>query len=194
MNPPSRFRRYYPSRNDTEVVTMRWDRTLAAGAAGAALAVLVGCGGNGGSTGSSSGTGTGATVSSRSIQGVGSTLVDSNGRTLYFADQETNGTIKCVGDCVNFWSPLTIAAGTQPTAGPGIGGAVATVNRPDGTTQVTYDGKPLYTFTHDGGPGSAGGNGFMDSFAGTNFVWHAAAVSGTASTPDDNGGGNGYGY
>jgi predicted lipoprotein with Yx(FWY)xxD motif len=171
-----------------EVVTVRWDRKLGLGAAGAALAVLAGCGG-----GSGSGTAGGTTVSARDIPGVGSALVDPTGKTLYFSDQEAGGQVRCVADCLKFWLPLTVSAGTAPMAGAGVGGTLATVDRPDGSAQVTYDGKPLYTFTQDGGAGKAGGNGFRDSFGGVDFMWHAAAVSGSASAPPDTGG-NGYGY
>jgi predicted lipoprotein with Yx(FWY)xxD motif len=58
---------------------------------------------------------------------------------------------------------------------------------------VTYDGKPLYTFSLDGRAGQAKGNGFTDAFGGTQFKWHAAVVSGTASAPSSSDG-NGYGY
>jgi predicted lipoprotein with Yx(FWY)xxD motif len=171
------------------VVTVRWSRMVGTGGAGVALALLVGCGGG---TGGPAGAG-GVTVSAREIPGVGSSLVDSAGRTLYFADQETGGQIRCVSDCLRFWLPLTVSGGTTPTGGAGVGGVLAAVSRPDGSSQVTYDGKPLYTFTEDGGAGKAGGNGFKDSFGGVDFVWHAAAVSGSAPASADTGG-SGYGY
>jgi len=179
-----------------EVSTVRWSTMMGVGGAGVALAVLVACGGgSGGSTGANS-----ATVSAKNIAGVGSTLVNSDGKTLYFADEETGGQIKCVSDCLKFWQPLTLPSGTNPTAGTGVGGALAMVSRPDGSSQVTYDGKPLYAFTQEGA-GKASGNGFKDSFGGVNFEWHAAAVSGDAPagptsgpTATDTGGGTGYGY
>jgi hypothetical protein len=74
-------------------------------------------------------------------------------------------------------------------------GAVMT---PDGTSQVTYGGKPLYTFVSDS-PGQVTGNGFTDSFNGTSFTWTAATAGGTSanssstSTGSSSGGG-GYGY
>jgi predicted lipoprotein with Yx(FWY)xxD motif len=90
------------------------------------------------------------------------------------------------------WVPLTVSAGTIPTGGAGVTGVLATVTRPDGSNQVTYDGRPLYTFTPDGGPGKSGGNGARDSFGGTDFLWHAVAISGSAPPPPpDNGGGPG---
>jgi predicted lipoprotein with Yx(FWY)xxD motif len=165
---------------------MRADRLVTLGAAGAACAVLAGCGGGTG--------GVGATVSARDLPGVGTVLVDPAGRTLYFTDQETGGGIRCVADCAAAWVPLTVAKGTIPAGGAGVTGSLAVVTRPDGSNQVTYDGRPLYTFAADGGAGRAGGNGVRDSFGGTDFVWHAVAAAGSASAPTDAGGDNGFGY
>jgi Secreted repeat of unknown function len=47
------------------------------------------------------------------------------------------------------------------------------ITRPDGTKQVTDDGKPLYTFTEDS-KGEVTGNDFSDDFGGQEFTWHAA--------------------
>jgi predicted lipoprotein with Yx(FWY)xxD motif len=162
---------------------MRAAGVLMVGAAAAALAVVAACGG---------GTGASApTVSAREVPGAGTALVDAGGRTLYFADQEADGTIRCVGDCLSVWVPLTVSTGTIPTAGTGVGGTLATVARPDGGNQVTYDGRPLYTFAPDGGAGRSGGNGVRDRFGTTDFLWHAAPASGSAPAPPAGDGGPG---
>jgi predicted lipoprotein with Yx(FWY)xxD motif len=147
------------------------------GAVAGALAVA-GCGTSAGS-GPAAGNAP-ATVSARDVDNVGTTLVNSAGDTLYFADQESGGSIQCLGACLRFWLPLTVPASTGVTAGAGVNGHLATITRPDGTVQVTYEGKPLYTFTDDSGPGHSDGNGLTDTFDGTDFQWHAAAVSGSA--------------
>ena len=51
-----------------------------------------------------------------------------------------------------------------PTAASGATGKLAVITRPDGSKQVTYDGKPLYTFTLDTAPGEAKGNGVTDAY------------------------------
>jgi predicted lipoprotein with Yx(FWY)xxD motif len=173
-------------------MTMRWKTTVRTGVVAVGLALAVAACGSGNDNGG--GAGDGSTVSTRDVSGIGKALIGADGKTLYFADQETSGTIQCKDACLSFWTPLTVSSGTKPSAGNGVTGTLATVNRPDGKAQVTYDGMPLYTFTQDGKPGEAKGNGFKDTFNGTEFMWHAATPSGAApagGTPQDRGG---YGY
>jgi predicted lipoprotein with Yx(FWY)xxD motif len=111
----------------------------------------------------------------------GPILADAKGMTLYIATGDTATTTGCTGGCLNFWPPLILPAGqTQPVAGPGVTG-LGTFMRSDGT-QVTYRGKPLYTWSKDTAPGQVTGEGVVDS-GGT---WHVATVAGTtpsAATP-----------
>jgi predicted lipoprotein with Yx(FWY)xxD motif len=125
------------------------------------------------------------TVADRTVNG-SSVLVNQAGATLYTNDQDQTGKLQCVSsDCNAIWAPLTVPAGAQPTAASGVTGKLGTVQRPDGTRQVTLNGKPLYTFSFDHGSGKVTGNGTRDSFGGTNFTWHSATASGggQASAP-----------
>jgi predicted lipoprotein with Yx(FWY)xxD motif len=118
-------------------------------------------------------------VSVQDVAGVGKTLVDSSGKTLYFADQETGGMIKCTDNCLSFWFPVAGSASTAKSV-DGLG----VVKRPDnGQSQLTYQGKPLYTFKLDTGPGQHQGNDVQDAFGNTTFTWHAATTSATATAP-----------
>jgi predicted lipoprotein with Yx(FWY)xxD motif len=77
------------------------------------------------------------------------------------------------------------------TAGSGVTGPLGRITRPDGTTQATYDGHPLYTYAGDTAPGQAKGNGLNVSGG----VWHEVTVSGaaqSASSPSASSGGYGY--
>jgi predicted lipoprotein with Yx(FWY)xxD motif len=96
-------------------------------------------------------------------------LVAKNGRTLYSLSAETHGRFICTAasGCTSTWHPLTVAAGVVPKGPVKLG----TVKRPEGTVQVTYRGRPLYTFNGDRKPGQMNGEGIKD--VGT---WHAALV------------------
>jgi predicted lipoprotein with Yx(FWY)xxD motif len=159
--------------------------------AGLAL-VLAACGSSGGSSSSGAQPGTSSsTVSVASVGGVANVLVDAAGKPLYSPDQEAGGMIRCTGACTSFWMPLAPGAST-PTAN---GLTFAVIARPDGSQQVTADGKPLYTFAEDAA-GQLKGNGFSDDFNGQQFTWHVVVAGGGAAptAPASNSGGRGYGY
>ena len=151
---------------------------------------LAACGGSSNSdttAGASAGSGTpvsnggGQTVSTQSISGVGNVLVDSSGKVLYTNDMDTGSKIACTGQCLTEWVPLAAPSAGQPSSSDSaVQAKLGTVKRPDGSSQVTLSGMPLYTFVEDS-PGQATGNGFKDSFGGTNFVWTAATASGKAA-------------
>lgn len=93
-------------------------------------------------------------------------LTANNGRTLYTLSAEKHGTFICKGKCLKDWHPLAVPPGVKPTGPVSLG----TIKRPDnGVRQVTFEGRPLYTFDDDSKKGDANGEGFKD--VGT---WHAA--------------------
>ena len=146
---------------------------------------LAACGGSSNSDSSSAAAmtaaGDGQTVATKSISGVGNALVDSTDKVLYTNDMDTGSKIACTGSCLTEWLPLAAPGGGQPSSSDSaVQAKLGTMQRPDGSSQVTFGGLPLYTFVEDS-PGQATGNGFSDSFGGTNFVWTAATVSGKAA-------------
>lgn len=170
---------------------LRTHRAALAGLAGAAAAtVLVACGGGGGSpggagsTGGSHPAGNTAVVTARHLAGLGTVLVSASGKTIYSPEQEAHGQIRCTGSCLSFWFPVTVTSGTGLHAPSGLTGVLGTVHRhDDGRTQLTYNGRPLYTFKLDQSPGQARGSNFTDSFGGTSFTWQAVTASGASSGP-----------
>lgn len=172
----------------------------------AALLTLAGCGGAAATSASSGSSGGGAanaarpnaTVASATVSGHGTVLVaGSNMMTLYQFSQDVanSGMSACTGACITRWPPLTVPAGSSPSASVS-GGQWGTIVRSDGGgTQVTFNGLPLYFFSGDSKPGD--GNGSYPQWS----VVPATAGSGSAGggaaapTPTSSGSsGGGYGY
>jgi predicted lipoprotein with Yx(FWY)xxD motif len=135
--------------------------------------------------------GTGTTLETTTISGV-QVLTNSKGFVLYWFVPDTSTTSKCTGSCATYWPPVAGPA----TAGSGVTGTLGTITRSDGTTQATYDGHPLYTYTGDTAPDQAKGNRLNASGG----LWYEMEVSGAtpaapapAATHSTSGGG-GYGY
>jgi predicted lipoprotein with Yx(FWY)xxD motif len=133
-----------------------------------------------------------ATVSVEELEDSGRVLVNSAGQALYTADEEADSSVVCTGACTTFWIPLTIDGGAP--SGSSLPSELGIVERGDGTRQVTFDGKRLYTFVEDE-PGEVTGDGFSDAFDGQQFTWHVASVGDAPDSNQDDGATDGsYGY
>ena len=95
----------------------------------------------------------GTTLKTTTIGGM-TVLTNGKGFTLYSFAPDTPTTSKCYGSCAAYWPP---AIGTS-SAGSGLPGKTSTIKRTDGSTQLTYNGHPLYTYIGDTAPGQASGN------------------------------------
>jgi predicted lipoprotein with Yx(FWY)xxD motif len=121
----------------------------------------------------------GATVNVSESADYGSILVDGNGMSLYvfMADTQNGGTSACGDDdgCAAEW-PALVSDG-DPVAGEGVDASLlGTITRDDGTTQVTYNGWPLYLFEEDAAAGDTNGQG-IDEFGG---LWYLVSPTGEA--------------
>ncbi len=86
----------------------------------------------------------------------------------YAKDQPNSNTSACMGACLSTWPAFTTqgnpTVGTNATASDGTkldSSKLGTITRSDGTTQVTYNGWPLYYFTGDRAPGDINGEMFF---------------------------------
>lgn len=144
------------------------------------VTALAGCGsskktstsaGANGATGSSAAaTGGTPALGITTIKGLGQVLVDRDGRTLYTFKPEDGGTIACTAACASNWPPYAAAGGVALAAADGARGAVGTIARPDGSTQITYNGHPLYRYAADQKAGDANGQGVAN-------LWFVATPS-----------------
>jgi len=111
---------------------------------------------------------------------LGKILVDGQGKTLYLFEKDKSTSSTCDGACAGAWPPLTTSG--KPSAGTGvIASKLGTTKRNDGTTEVTYNGHPLYTYAGDGAPGQTSGQGLDDYGA----EWYVLSRSG--KTVEDEG-------
>jgi predicted lipoprotein with Yx(FWY)xxD motif len=131
------------------------------------LGVSVAGAGGGSSPAAASGGGGG--LKTTTIGGA-TVLTNAKGLTLYWFAPDTATMSKCYGSCAQYWPPVTGTA----AAGSGLPGKVGTIKRTDGSTQLTYNGHPLYTYIADTGPGQAHGNNVNLNGG----VWHEVTVSG----------------
>jgi predicted lipoprotein with Yx(FWY)xxD motif len=94
-----------------------------------------------------------AVVKSANIGGA-TVLTSAKGLTLYVFAPDPRNKSTCYGSCAVYWPPVK----GPVTAAPGVTGQFGTINRTDGSQQATYNGRPLYTYIADSGPGQAHGN------------------------------------
>lgn len=100
---------------------------------------------------------------------LGEYLVGEDDLTLYIFTNDTKdaGTSVCNGDCATAWPPLLADAVEDVGLEDGVTGTVTIVTRDDGTSQVAYNGMPLYYFQGDTAAGQTNGQGLND-------VWFVA--------------------
>lgn len=88
---------------------------------------------------------------------LGSVLVDGEGMTLYLFTPDSDGVPICGGSCAEPWPPVV---DDEPVAGEGVDASLlGTVDRSDGSSQMTYAGHPLYRYGEDSQPGDVSGQG-----------------------------------
>ena len=142
-----------------------------------ALLALAGCGGDDGGSGSGSGAAdTGATAQEQKDGAVtkagdaegktagatrkgtsvvlgdsqfGQMLFDSKRQAIYIFERDEENRSNCYGDCAEAWPPVFTEG--KPRGGKGVDRSLlGTTKRRDGKLQVTYAGKPLYYYAHEG--------------------------------------------
>lgn len=90
-----------------------------------------------------------------------------SGFTVYTFDADTQANVSAcatISGCTGLWPPVS------PPAGAALISPWASFMRPDGKTQLSYKGKPLYTYAGDSAPGQTNGDNLFQFGA----LWHIA--------------------
>lgn len=70
-------------------------------------------------------------------------------QAIYIFENDPKDETVCYGECAEAWPPVFTTG--KPVAGEGVDASLlGTVERRDGKLQVTYAGKPLYYYAHEG--------------------------------------------
>jgi predicted lipoprotein with Yx(FWY)xxD motif len=165
----------------TKISKARRPVALASGVLAAAL-LLAACGGGYGATTSSSpgnpanktqaAPATGSQTVHTGKTSAGTVLVNSGGMTLYAFAADSPGKSTCTAACAAYWPP--VAASGSLSHSSDVSAKLGTIKRSDGSTQLTVNGWPMYTYAADSGPGQASGQG--ENLSGGR--WWVVAASG----------------
>lgn len=152
-------------------------RAISRAAVGLAVSLLAvtGCGSSGGETAGEApaGSADAGAVLTTADSDLGEIVVDAEGRTVYVFDRDTagSGASACEGSCLEAW-PAVTTDDEEPRV-DGVSGDVGTIERDDGTVQVTLGGRPLYTYAGDADAGDVTGQGVQG-------VWWVVSPDGAA--------------
>lgn len=119
------------------------------------------------------------TVAAAPVAGLGTVLVNGDGRTLYALTSE-HGTLVCISSaCLQAWPAIGVPSAGSAMAGSGVQPGLLGAAGSSGAQELTYAGWPLHTFSGDAAAGQAAGQGIV-SFGGT---WEVVTTAGSLVAP-----------
>jgi predicted lipoprotein with Yx(FWY)xxD motif len=166
-----------------------WFTAVGAIAAGLLLAACGSSSGGGSSPGAAgttppASTSSGAAVGTASTP-VGTILVNGQGMAVYTFAADSPGHSNCTGSCLTYWPPVPASA-SMTKAPAGVTAKLGVMKRSDGTSQLTVNGWPVYTYVGDSTPGAITGQGTNLSGG----LWWVVSPSGAQITSTSGGSGS----
>ena len=120
----------------------------------------------------------GTILTANSTAQLGTVVVDGQGYTLYRFDKDSAKppTSNCAAECAQKWPPVLATPGTPLTVEGVEQEVVGTINRPDGSIQLTLGGWPVYRYSGDKKAGDTTGEG-------VGKTWFAVTPAGRKAVP-----------
>jgi predicted lipoprotein with Yx(FWY)xxD motif len=130
-------------------------------------------------TSTTASTSNGVTISTASIAGLGTVLVNGEGHTLYTFAPDNRSKVTCTGGCAVYWPPAKLSSGEKPVAAGAVKASLLGSDPdPSGGQVATYNGWPLYTFLPEKTAGTATGQALNSSGG----LWYVITPAGTVIT------------
>ncbi len=128
-------------------------------------------------------------ISTRSITGLGTILVDSKGRTLYMFVPDKRKSVTCHANCAVIWPPVFVPTGAKLVAAGGAKQALLGSDKDGAKRVATYNKWPLYRYLGDRKAGAATGQALNLNGG----LWYVIAPSGALIKHKASAGGGGGG-
>ena len=100
-----------------------------------------------------------AAVAGSAVAASSDVFTSKTGMTIYTFDKDSGGKSNCSGSCITLWP--AVPAADAPAANSNWG----SIEREDGSKQLTFKDKPVYYYIQDKKAGDANGNN-------VGGVWH----------------------
>ena len=114
-------------------------------------------------------------ISTRSVSGLGTILVNSKGQTLYMFVPDKQKKVTCFKSCAKVWPPVFLPAGGKAVAGGSAKQSLLGSDKDSaGGRVVTYNHWPLYGYLGDTKAGTAYGQATNQSGG----LWYVLSASG----------------
>ncbi|MGA2756410.1 MAG: hypothetical protein ABSF58_03555 [Solirubrobacteraceae bacterium] len=114
-------------------------------------------------------------ISTRSVPGLGTILVNSKGQTLYMFVPDKQKKVTCFKSCAKVWPPVFLPAGGKAVAGGSAKQSLLGSDKDSaGGRVVTYNHWPLYGYLGDTKAGTAYGQATNQSGG----LWYVLSASG----------------
>ncbi len=130
-------------------------------------------------TASSSPSAATAQISTKTLPGLGTILVNGQGQTLYIFVPDKHSKVTCVSTCAQLWPPVKLPNAQKAlVSGKVKPSLLGSDPDSEGGRVATYAGWPLYTYISDSAAGQANGQGIETNGG----LWYVIDPSGAVVT------------